>query len=71
MDTPWYIPQRHDAPIDLSLPSDEIMTDAKRHCKETVGFMPLDTWKTHARPSGCVIGADRPLGERAGNGRCH
>ena len=45
MDTPWYVPQPHGAPIDLTLPSEQIMTDAERHCRETPGFMPLNDWK--------------------------
>ena len=45
MDTPWYVPQPHGVPIDLTLPSGQIMADAERHCRETPGFMPLDAWK--------------------------
>lgn len=45
MDTPWYVPQPHGVPIDLSLPNDEIMAQNERHCRETPGFMPLDQWK--------------------------
>ena len=45
MDTPWYVPQPHGAPIDLSLPSPQIMAEAERHCRETPGFMPHDEWK--------------------------
>jgi len=45
MDTPWYVPQPHGVPIDLSLPSEQIMEEAETHCKETLGFMTLDAWK--------------------------
>ena len=45
MDTPWYVPQPHGAPIDLTLPSDEIMRQVEQHCRETPGFMPLAAWK--------------------------
>ena len=45
MDTPWYVPQPHGVPIDLSLASDRIMAEAERHCRETSGFMMLDAWK--------------------------
>jgi catechol 2,3-dioxygenase len=45
MDTPWYVPQPHGAPIDLSLPNDEIMAINERHCRETPGFMPLADWQ--------------------------
>ena len=45
MDTPWYVPQPHGAPIDLSLPGGQIMAEAERHCRATPGFMPHDEWK--------------------------
>jgi catechol 2,3-dioxygenase len=45
MDTPWYVPQPHSVPIDLSLPNGEIMEQTERHCRETSGFMPLDEWQ--------------------------
>lgn len=45
MDTPWYVPQPHGVPVDLTLPSEKIMADAERHCRETPGFMPLNAWK--------------------------
>jgi catechol 2,3-dioxygenase len=45
IDTPWYVPQPHGAPIDLSLPSAQIMAEAERHCRETPGFMPHEEWK--------------------------
>jgi catechol 2,3-dioxygenase len=45
MDTPWYVPQPHSVPIDLSLPNDEIMTQTEKHCRETSGFMPLEAWQ--------------------------
>jgi len=45
MDTPWYVPQPHGVPIDLSLPNDEIMAQTEKHCRETPGFMPLKDWQ--------------------------
>jgi catechol 2,3-dioxygenase len=45
IDTPWYVPQPHGVPIDLTLPSDRILVDAERHCRETPGFMPLAEWR--------------------------
>ncbi len=45
MDTPWYVPQPHGVPIDLSLPNDEIMAQTEQHCRETPGFMPLAQWQ--------------------------
>ncbi|MGC2199445.1 MAG: VOC family protein [Stellaceae bacterium] len=49
MDTPWYVPQPHGVPIDLSLPNDEIIAQNEKHCRETSGFMPLDQWKAEIR----------------------
>ena len=45
MDTPWYVPQPHSIPIDLSLPNDEIMAQTEKHCRETSGFMPREEWQ--------------------------
>lgn len=45
MDTPWYVPQPHGHPIDLSLANDEIAAQNERHCRETPGFMPLADWQ--------------------------
>jgi catechol 2,3-dioxygenase len=45
MGTPWYVPQPHGAPIDLTLPGDRIMAEAEQHCRDTPGFMPLADWK--------------------------
>jgi len=49
MDTPWYVPQPHGVPIDLTLPNEEIMAETERHCRETPGFLPLDAWKAEVR----------------------
>jgi len=45
IDTPWYVPQPHGVQIDLTLPSEQILAEAERHCRETPGFMPLDAWR--------------------------
>jgi catechol 2,3-dioxygenase len=45
MDTPWYVPQPHGAPLDLTLPSERIISEVERHCRSTPGFMALDAWK--------------------------
>ncbi len=37
--SPWYIPQPHVHPFDLSLPNDEIMRQTEAHCREDPGFM--------------------------------
>lgn len=48
-DTPWYVPQPHGEPIDLSLSEDEILAETGRHCRETPGFLPLESWKAEVR----------------------
>jgi catechol-2,3-dioxygenase len=45
MDTPWYVPQPHGFPIDLTLPNEEIVARNEKHCRETPGCMPLAEWK--------------------------
>ena len=45
MDTPWYVPQPHSVPIDLSLPNGEIMAQTEKHCRATAGFMQLEDWQ--------------------------
>lgn len=49
MDTPWYVPQPHGVPIDLSRPNEEIFAEAERHCRATPGFLPLEAWKAEVR----------------------
>jgi catechol 2,3-dioxygenase len=45
IDTPWYIPQPHAVPVDLSLGNDAIMEMTEKHCRETPGFLPLAAWR--------------------------
>src|SRR5258708_3712289 len=45
IDTPWYVPQPHGVPIDLTRPNQEILAETERHCRATPGFMPLDQWE--------------------------
>ena len=45
IDTPWYVPQPHGVPIDLTRPNPEIMAETERHCRATPGFMSLDQWE--------------------------
>lgn len=47
MDTPWYVPQPHAVPIDLTRSDEEIMAETEKHCRETAGFLPLDRWKAN------------------------
>ena len=49
MDTPWYVPQPHGVPVDLTQPTEAIMAVVEKHCRETPGFMPLDAWKAEVR----------------------
>lgn len=45
IDTPWYVPQPHAAPIDLTLSADQIMAQAEQHCRATPGFKMRDDWQ--------------------------
>lgn len=49
MDTPWYIPQPHGVAIDLTLANEAIMKATEQHCRETPGFLPIETWKAQLR----------------------
>jgi catechol 2,3-dioxygenase len=49
MDTPWYVPQPHGVPIDLTLPSERILAEAEQHCRETPGFMPVEAWRAEVQ----------------------
>ena len=44
-DTPWYVPQPHGVPVDLTMSDEAIMEATEKHCRETPGFMPLAAWK--------------------------
>ena len=45
MDTPWYVPQPHGVPTDLTLPTDRILAEAEKHCRETPGFKTQKQWQ--------------------------
>jgi catechol 2,3-dioxygenase len=45
IDTPWYIPQPHGVPIDLTRSNEEIMAETEQHCRASAGFLPLDAWQ--------------------------
>lgn len=45
----WYVPAPHGAPLDLSLKDDELIAWAEDHCRETPGFMMRADWKARAR----------------------
>ena len=43
--TPWYIPQPHAHPFDLSRSNDEVMAETEAHCREDGGFMMAADWE--------------------------
>ena len=43
--TPWYVPQPHAHPIDLTLPADEVRAQTEAHCRATDGFMMVEDWR--------------------------
>lgn len=45
----WYVPAPHGAPLDLSLNDQELISWAEDHCRETEGFMMRADWKARAR----------------------
>ncbi len=40
--TPWYIPQPHQVPFDLSKSDEEIYAETEKYCQEYAGFMSAD-----------------------------
>lgn len=44
--TPWYVPQPHAHPIDLTLPAEEVRAQTEAHCRATEGFMMAEDWRT-------------------------
>jgi catechol 2,3-dioxygenase len=45
----WYVPAPHGAPLDLSWNDEELISWAEDHCRETPGFMMRADWKARAR----------------------
>lgn len=45
----WYVPAPHGAPLDLSLTNGELVSWAEEHCRTTPGFMMRADWKSRAR----------------------
>jgi catechol 2,3-dioxygenase len=45
----WYVPAPHGAPLDLSWSDQELIEWAEDHCRETPGFMMRADWKQRAR----------------------
>jgi len=45
----WYVPAPHGAPLDLSWSDEKLINWAEQHCRETPGFMMRADWKQRAR----------------------
>ncbi len=45
----WYVPAPHGAPLDLSWTDQQLIDWAEDHCRETPGFMMRADWKQRAR----------------------
>jgi catechol 2,3-dioxygenase-like lactoylglutathione lyase family enzyme len=45
IDTPWYVPQPHRIPVDLSLPDEKIWSFIEAHVRSTPGFKPRAEWQ--------------------------
>ena len=45
----WYVPAPHGAPLDLSWSDEKLLGWAEDHCRETPGFMMRADWKSRAR----------------------
>ncbi|MFB0922238.1 MAG: VOC family protein [Alphaproteobacteria bacterium] len=43
--TPWYVPQPHGHPVDLTQSADEVRRLTEEHCRATEGFMPAEDWR--------------------------
>jgi catechol-2,3-dioxygenase len=44
IDTPWYVPQPHRVPVDLTLPDDALWADLERRARATPGFRSRAEW---------------------------
>lgn len=45
VDTPWYVTQPMRVPVDLSLPDEQIMSQAEAHARSLPGFRPRAQWR--------------------------
>jgi catechol 2,3-dioxygenase len=45
----WYVPAPHGAPLDLSMSDENLIGWAEGHCRDTPGFMMRADWKSRAR----------------------
>jgi catechol 2,3-dioxygenase len=44
LDTPWYVPQPHGDPLDLTQPDATIWAETEALCRADPGFVPIDQW---------------------------
>jgi catechol 2,3-dioxygenase len=44
LDTPWYVPQPHGDPLDLSKSDEEIWTETEAACRKDPAFEPVASW---------------------------
>lgn len=49
VESTWYVPAPHGAPLDLSWSDEALIAWAEDHCRETPGFMMRADWKARAR----------------------
>lgn len=59
IDTPWYVPQPHRVPVDLSLPDDELWADLERRARATPGFRLRAEWAADIERRIAQAGAQR------------
>ena len=45
IDTPWYVPQPHRLVVDIDQPDDQLWAAIEKHCRDTPGFKPAETWR--------------------------
>ena len=45
IDTPWYVPQPHRIPLDLSMPDDALWSWVEARARATPGFKPRAEWQ--------------------------
>ncbi|GAP35949.1 VOC family protein [Piscinibacter sakaiensis] len=48
LDTPWYVPQPHGDPLDLTRSDAEIWAETEAICRADPGFQPVETWAAAA-----------------------
>jgi len=49
VDSPWYIMQPHGDPLDLEQPTDEIVANTERMCRQDSTFLPIEKFRANVR----------------------